>query len=99
MAEIITKDILFNEDLVISNGDLVLFDSDEVHVENIIKSNKGFFFEVPLLGVNIVNQLNSPTSSQDLKQNIRRQLVFDNFAVQLIEVKEGVININAKRLK
>jgi len=99
MAEIITKDIFFNDDLVIINGDLALFDSDEVHVENIIKSNKGFFFENPLLGVNIVKELNGSTSSQELKQTIRRQLVLDNYSVQIIEVKEGTVKINAKRLK
>ncbi|QHB38608.1 hypothetical protein pippi81_gp044 [Flavobacterium phage vB_FspM_pippi8-1] len=99
MAEIITKDIKFEEDIVIVNGDFLLFNSDEVHIENILKANKGFFFENPLVGLGIIRELNGSKTIQELKQDIRRQLVLDNFSVQLVEIKEGEININAKRLK
>jgi hypothetical protein len=93
------KDIKFIEDIVIVNGDFQLFESDDTHIENILKANKGFFFETPLIGVGIINELKGSKSSQELKQDIRRQLVYDNFGVQKIELTPVGINIIAKRLK
>lgn len=93
------KDINFAEDLVIFNGDFQLVESDDIHIENILKSNKGYFFETPLIGVGIISELKGSKSSQELKQDIRRQLVLDNFGVQKIELTEEGININAQRLK
>lgn len=99
MAEIITKDIKFEDDIVIVNGDFAVFESDEMHIENILKANRGFFFETPLIGLGIVKEINGSKSIQELKQDVRRQLVLDNFGVQVVEITEGEININAKRLK
>lgn len=99
MADIITKDISFDEDIVISNGDFLLFDSEEVHIENILKANRGYFFETPLIGYGIINELNGSKSIQEQKQDIRRQLTLDNYNVQLVQVDGSNISINAKRLK
>jgi hypothetical protein len=93
------KDIKFIEDLVILNGDFQLFESDETHIENILKANKGFFFETPLIGLGIVNELKGSKNVQELKQDVRRQLIMDNFNVQLIQISEGSIDIKAKRLR
>lgn len=101
MNEITSKDFKFDDegDLDIVNGDFSLTDSDETHIETILKANKGAFFENPLLGVGIINELNGTKSAQELKQNIRRQLVLDGFGVQVVKIEAGNININAKRLK
>lgn len=99
MADIITKDISFDEDIVISNGDFLLFNSEEIHIENILKANKGYFFETPLIGYGIINGLNGSKSTQEQKQDIRRQLTLDNYNVQLVQVDGSNISINAKRLK
>jgi hypothetical protein len=93
------KDINFTEDIVIKNGDFELFESDEIHIQNILRTNKGFFFETPLIGVGIINELKGSKSGQELKQDIRRQLVLDNFSVSKIDLNEEGINIIAKRLK
>jgi hypothetical protein len=93
------KDLNFLEDLVIVNGDFQLVESDDIHIENILKANKGYFFETPLIGVGIINELKGSKSGQELKQDIRRQLVLDNFNVQKIEIDENGISINAQRLK
>ena len=88
------------EDLEIKNGDFVISDSDQTHIIHILKANKGYFFENPLIGVGIINELNSSTNKQALKQNIRRQLVLDNYSVKEIKISpEGKININAIRRK
>lgn len=94
------KDINLNElgDLDIRNGDFFVMESDQVHIEHILKSNKGYFFEFPLLGVGIINEVNGSTTRQELKQNIRRQLVLDNYSVKKVEISESnEIDINAVR--
>ena len=94
------KDIRLDSDgdLSIKNGDFEIHESDSLHIEHILISNKGYWFETPLLGVGIINELNGSRSSQELKQNIRRQLVLDNFSVKKISVSlDGKIDINAVR--
>jgi hypothetical protein len=94
------KDIKLDEngDINISGGDFEAIESDQIHIEHILKSNKGYYFEFPLLGVGIINELNGSTSSQNLKQKIRRQLVLDNYLVKKINVSlDNIIDINAIR--
>lgn len=86
------------------NGDLdfdhdfKVTESDDVHIEHIIESNQGYWFEHLLLGVGIVNEINGSTPAQQLKQNIRRNLVLDNYSVKIVEVlPDAVINVDAKR--
>jgi len=96
------KDIRLDEngDLLIKNGDFALNESDEAHIEHIITANKGYYFENPFVGVGIINEIKGATTSQELKQNIRRQLVLDNFAVKKIDISENYeISINAERRK
>jgi len=87
-----------NGDLDIKKGDFTIIESDQVHIEHILLSNKGYWFETPLLGVGIIDELNGSRTRQELKQNIRRQLVLDNFAVKKIEIsQDSKIDINAVR--
>lgn len=94
------KDVKLDEsgDLAIVRGDFATIESDQVHIEHILLSNKGYWFEYPLLGVGIIDEQNGSRSRQELKQNIRRQLVFDNFSVKKIDItQENQIDINAVR--
>ncbi len=85
-------------DLEINKGDFPVNDSDQIHIEHILKSNKGYWFENPLLGVGIVNEIKSSTTRQRLKQDIRRNLVLDNYSVKEISISNDFeININALR--
>ncbi len=87
-----------NEDIDIDGGDFRLTDSDQVHIEHILKSNKGYWFEYPLLGVGIISEQNGSKSRQQLKQDIRRQLVYDNFSIREINIsRDNEIDINAVR--
>ena len=94
------KDIRLNDDgdVLIKNGDFALGESDEVHIEHIVRANKGFYFDNPFIGVGIIDEINGSTTRQELKQNIRRQLVLDNYSVKKVDVSENYeININAER--
>lgn len=85
-------------DLEIIRGDFRAVESDQMHIEHILKANKGFYFDTPLLGVGIIDEQNGSRSRQSLKQNIRRQLVFDNFAVKKVSISQSnEIDINAVR--
>jgi hypothetical protein len=98
MAEV--KDIRLDEkgDIAIIRGDFAIEPSDQTHIEHILISNKGYFFEHPLLGVGIIDELNGSKSKQELKQTIRRQLVFDNFSVKKVSISQSnEIDINAVR--
>lgn len=87
-----------NEDVKITRGDFDLFESDQMHIEHILRSNKGYWFEFPLLGVGIISEQNGSKSRQQLKQDIRRQLVYDNYSIRELNIsRENEININAVR--
>lgn len=94
------KDIRLDEngDALIVGGDFAVIESDQTHIQHILESNKGYWFDNPLLGVGLINELNGSKSTQELKQDIRRQLIFDNFNVKKITISNaGVIDINAVR--
>lgn len=94
------KDIRLDDsnDVIIDNGDFELTFSDQIHIEHIIRSNKGYWLETPLLGVGIIDELNSSNSRQRLKQDIRRQLVLDNFNVKEVSITGSMeIDIDAER--
>ena len=96
----ITQDIALNEDddAVIKNGDFDLCESENVHIEHILIANKGHYFEYPLLGVGLINEIKSSAQKQRLKQTIRRQLTLDNYSVRAINIDQDFnINIDAKR--
>lgn len=96
----IAQDIALNEDgdAVIKNGDFDLTPSDNVHIEHILIANKGHYFEFPLLGVGLINEIKGSTQRQRLKQTIRRQLTLDNYSVNAIGIGEDFnITIDAKR--
>lgn len=84
----------------VTSGDFKISASDQMHIEHILISNKGYWFEHPLLGVGLIDDTNSPESTQELKQLIRRQLVFDEFSVKKISISsDKEIDINAVRKK
>jgi hypothetical protein len=94
------KDIIFKDDIQFFNGDFLVGDSDTQHVEHIIKLTKGQVRNEPLLGVGIIETLNGAPNKQQLKQSIRRQLVLDNYSVDVVEVDEDInINVYATRIR
>ncbi|QCW20329.1 hypothetical protein [Flavobacterium phage FPSV-S1] len=94
------QDVKLNNDGdLLFDTDFKVHESDEVHIEHIILSNQGYWFENLLIGVGIINEINGSTPAQELKQNIRRNLVLDNYSVKIIEVlPDAVINLDAKRI-
>lgn len=96
-------DISATEDLLTENGDIAIVESDGLHIENILKAGKGNFIGSPLLGVNIQNYINAPTSSRELKQDIIRELTRDNYKINKLQssgtINEINLNIDATKIK
>lgn len=95
----IFKDIITDTDfdLSIVNGDISVLESDSQHIDHIITADKGHFRQFPLVGVGIVNFLNSSTEEQEIRQIIKLQLEADGFAVRQIKISGSNIEIDAER--
>ena len=75
------KDFLQDSDgdILITDGDFVIGDSDNDHIVDIINSNQGDWKEFILCGVGIDNYLNSSGMQLQLKKNIITQLGIDGY--------------------
>lgn len=101
MAEV--QDIEIIDDIAIVDGDLKLVDSDQQHIEHILRANPGHFYQWPTLGVGADQNKLASISPQVIKQQIKQNLESDNFRVNKVEVlgviDDFTINIDAIRLK
>jgi len=101
------EDIIFKvvpgetkEDLQILNGDFIVNASDQMHIQHILKADKGQYYQFPLVGLGIANYKAASINPQRLRQDIKIQLKADNIRTKLVEVnKDFTINIDAVRLK
>lgn len=83
-------------DLMISNGDFVIADSDEQHIADIIRSTKGEWKEYPLCGAEVVKQLKGAMGGE-FRRELRLQLEQDGYNVEDLTIANGELNITASR--
>ncbi len=94
-------DILLDSDgdLIWQDGDLVIGDSSEQNIENILAAQKGEFRQSPLVGVGILNYLSSSMTfitRRKLEREISMQLAADGAAeVEASFSKEGKLQVTA----
>jgi hypothetical protein len=95
----IFKDIITDNDsdLNISNGDLLISESDSQHIDHILTANKGHFKQSPLIGAGIIEFINNSASEQEIRQRIKLQLESDGFSVRQVKINSGNIEIDAER--
>jgi hypothetical protein len=90
------KDIEYDNDLVIRNGDFDIEFSDENHVEDILNGYLGHWKQFPLLGIGIERELNIKADNQQIiKRKIQQQLESDGYKVGQITTSisnENVLN-------
>lgn len=87
------KDIhLLSNDLDFTGGDFVISDSDLQHQEDIISESIGAYKEYPVLGVGIINYLNSSGSESILRRNIQIHLESDGYSIKEISFSKNSIN-------
>lgn len=90
---------LIDNDLAIENGDFGLAESDQQHVEDLIKYHPGHLKEFPTVGVGLSKYQNSSGQEQEIARAIRIVLESDGYKVNTVEVKDYQnIYIDAERL-
>lgn len=88
------------EDVRVENGDFKVFNSDQQHVQHILKANPGQYYQHPLVGLGIALYKSASLSPQRLKQLIKTQLKADDYSTKVVEVSDDfIVNIDAERLK
>lgn len=100
----LAQDILLdlNNDLLINNGDFTIGDSNEQHIDMLLKTNIGDWKQSPLTGIGIENWLLSPVpkSIPSLEKKIREQLSFDGFQPSVLEITALLeLYIDANRIR
>lgn len=82
------KDIILNgKDLVIKNGDLLVNESENQHLEHLLQANQGDYKQFPLTGINTKWYLASPLSivKNRLLREIRLQCEDNDISINEIE--------------
>ncbi len=91
MAQV--KDILLDEnnnyDLLFSDGDFAIGESDQQHVILIINTSLGSWKKSPTCGVGIIKYLCSAGQGQELRRNMTVQLTADGYKVNQILLDEN----------
>ncbi len=93
------KDLLLDDDfdLLISNGDLVVGESDTQHKQLILMSAPGEWRQHPLLGCNLKLWLNAPLDSErivKMKSTINKQLESDGYVLKSLSLNsDETLNI------
>ncbi len=103
-GRIMVKDIIIDDfgDLVFSNGDLKVGDSDPQHAVLLVNTMAGSWKQYPTAGVGIIQYLGSSGQDANLKRVITVQMEADGFSnvdVTVIDSGGGNYNydINANR--
>lgn len=90
------KDILFNNDITIKDGDFDIGESDNQHTQHILIATKGEYKASPELGVGLESMLNTEEPMEFLIE-AKKNLEYDGMKVNNISYTEsGTINIDAK---
>ena len=87
------KDIIINEDIEFSGGDLKVDFSDSQHVEHIITAERGQFYQFPLIGFGVNKLRHGNFTGATIRQLIKEQLEADNYRVNSVEVGKDVDNL------
>lgn len=79
-------------DIEIYNGDFVIDESDQQHIEDIFIAQKGEFKEFPALGFGAINFIKTNVSPYQFERDLRIQLEYDNYFNPKIDTSEGIEN-------
>lgn len=91
------NDILMDDtgDVACVNGDFVIGDATLQHQDDLIREAKGGYMENPMVGVGIINYMNSPNLASAFRE-IRKQFSADGMVIKSLDQSENGIEINAE---
>ncbi len=81
-------DFIHNDDLETRDGDLLLEESEQLHIKDITFANKGEYRQHGLAGIGILKVLNGNETIDSIRKRITLGLNFDNFDVEDISIQE-----------
>lgn len=82
----LTPYFLRDADLVISDGDIKVTNTNEQESYYILQANKGQFYQIPRLGVGLIKYQNADINKNELRKLIRTELKRDNFKVNNVYI-------------
>lgn len=88
--------LLTDDDIVISNGDFVIADSNQQHVEHIVDAHPGEFKNHPLLGFAALLRLKKNPNPFLFKRDLKIQLEYDGYQSANIDLSKGFENLEIK---
>lgn len=95
-----SNDIIIEPDMLIENGDIKVSASDDRNIEYILYASKGQIRKSPILGVEIIGFVNSPTTDgREIRKAIRQELERDGYRLNELDSSvnnEGKTEINVK---
>jgi hypothetical protein len=91
------KDFIIRGDLQIKDGDLLLLESEQDHINDIVIQNRGEQRQFPLIGAGALNFLNGSESLDQIRKKITLQLESDSFRVEEIIRSGDAFRITAKQ--
>lgn len=88
-------------DIAVRNGDMVTAESDQQHIELLLRTNKGDWKQSPITGVNIAQYIKGRlglTEANQLKRTIALQLQYDGYISQNVNIGNNAeITVDTKR--
>lgn len=89
------QDILRNVDgdLDFANGDIVIGQSDQQHVEDIFIAHQGEYKEFPLIGFGAIDYIKSNVVDSEFKRDLKLQLEYDGYNSVTIDISNGIENL------
>lgn len=90
------QDILTDDegDLLFIDGDIVIGQSDQQHVLDIMDMQPGELKEFPLLGFGAINYLKRTITEAEFKRDLKIQLNYDGYDNPVIDTSNGIQNLN-----
>ena len=94
----ISQDLQLDDigDILLTNGDYVIGESDMQHIEDILDAYPGEYRNAPLLGVYLQRGINGLIDGS-LRRDINLNLTSDNYTVKKIDITATNLNIDAER--
>jgi hypothetical protein len=91
------QDILLDENkkLLVRNGDFVIGESDQQHIELILSTNPNDWKENPVVGAALIKSLGGNINGF-VKRNVTVQLEADGYELEEIIEKENDIDVKAR---
>jgi hypothetical protein len=93
------NDILLNTDgsFKVQNGDFVIGESDEQHIELILKTNPNEWKQTPITGAALIKSLGGNITGF-AKRNVQVQLEADGYSLQTVIENENGIDVTANTI-